>query len=112
MKKKLSLLMTFMLCFAIGAWADTYTVAGAVLGGDGSESPGFFLSYWDINYPGNDMEEQEGVFVKKYENLELEQCRILFKVRDIHPGRPPSDEGRRLSPPSAYQLLQLQERSD
>ena len=76
--------MTFMLCFAIGAWADTYTVAGAVLGGDGSESPGFFLSYWDINYPGNDMEEQEGVFVKKYENLELEQCRILFKVVKNH----------------------------
>ena len=84
MKKKLSLLLTFMLCFVIGAWADTYTVAGAVLGGDGSESAGFFFSKWEPNESQNDMEEAEGVFVKKYENLELNQCRILFKVVKNH----------------------------
>ena len=65
-----------MLCFVIGAWADTYTVAGAVLGGDGSESAEFFFSKWEPNESQNDMEEAEGVFV----NLETT---VLAQV--VHP---------------------------
>ena len=63
----------------------TYTVAGAVLGGAGSEEAGFFGEKWDPTNTANDMTEAEGgIFIKKYEDLELSVCQIQFKVVENH----------------------------
>ena len=63
----------------------TYTVAGAVLGGDGSETAGFFGTKWDPTNTANDLVAGEGgIYTKKYENLDLSVCHIVFKVATNH----------------------------
>ena len=103
MKKVLSILVLLMTFMVSGYAQDTYTVAGAVLGGTGSEDAGFFGTKWDATNTANDMAEAEGgVFVKKYENLDLSVCMIAFKVATNHAW---SKDGSTDYPSDNYELM-------
>ena len=63
----------------------TYTVAGEIMGGDGSLSAGFFGTKWDETNTANDMVKgEDDIFTKKYEDIDLSVGKIFFKVAENH----------------------------